>query len=60
MAGLLAIMLSSGCYRMSAERLRCLNHCAQEKDRCILAARNTWAIQRCDSETNRCVRSCPR
>ena len=53
----------AGCVPMfgpSPERLSCLNYCADDKDACMLSARNANEVHWCDNRNAGCVRGCPR
>lgn len=52
----LAVLLA-GC--PSPARVRCIDACTTEHDRCMLAARNGEALQECDEGARACVRGCP-
>lgn len=62
LAGLLLLWLP-GCmatFGPSQERMACLNLCANDKDACMLAARNAGEIRWCDADHRTCCQGCPR
>jgi hypothetical protein len=54
-----AALLSLSCeFGPSPERIACLQGCARDKDRCLLAATNAEGVITCDGHSRECNDTC--